>query len=295
MFQVQALVVGGLFLFFALFELGKNRFFQTNSSPEDRNLEITVFAVFPAILIPSINFATNQLMSELAPQWRDALAHWPWWLMILGLLVFDDMAQYWWHRLSHSPLMWPLHRAHHSAPYMSMRVVYRNNFFYYALMPSLWLSQVMVFLGFGWVYVGYTIVKMTVIIGAHSSVRWDEALYRHSLLRKPMWLVERIISTPATHFAHHALTQEDSIGHYKGNYGNLLFFWDVLFGTALITRQYPPHYGLPDDLRYGAERWYVQFLFPLFRSKRNSSALKEFTTQAVASQSETVSIAEART
>ena len=32
--------------------------------------------------------------------------------------------------------------------------------------------------------------------------------------------------------------------HYKGNYGNLLFFWDVLFGTARITRTYPTSYGV---------------------------------------------------
>ena len=32
--------------------------------------------------------------------------------------------------------------------------------------------------------------------------------------------------------------------HYKGNFGNLLFFWDVLFGTAKITRRYPETYGV---------------------------------------------------
>jgi sterol desaturase/sphingolipid hydroxylase (fatty acid hydroxylase superfamily) len=47
--------------------------------------------------------------------------------------------------------MWPLHRAHHSAAYMSVRIVYRNNAFYYALMPGLWLSGVLLYLGFGWV------------------------------------------------------------------------------------------------------------------------------------------------
>ena len=51
-------------------------------------------------------------------------------LAIVGLLLLvDDLTQYWWHRLSHSPLLWPLHRAHHSAEYMSIRVTFRNNFF----------------------------------------------------------------------------------------------------------------------------------------------------------------------
>ena len=68
------------------------------------------------------------------------------------------------------------------------------------------------------------------------------------------WVLERTISTPATHWAHHALTNDDGIGHYKGNFGNLLFVWDMLFGTAKITRRYPANVGLQDDLihRQGA-------------------------------------------
>ena len=33
------------------------------------------------------------------------------------------------------------------------------------------------------------------------------------------------------------LAQDDGIGHYTGNYGNLLFIWDIIFGTARITRR----------------------------------------------------------
>ena len=79
-------------------------------------------------------------------------------------------------------------------------------------------------------------VTLAVIIGAHSSWRWDEALYKIPALHPLMWVLERTISTPATHHAHHALTQDDGIGHYAGNFGNLLFLWDVIFGTARITR-----------------------------------------------------------
>ncbi len=88
------------------------------------------------------------------------------------------MMQYWWHRLSHTvPWLYNLHRPHHNAEYMSVRIVYRNNIFYYLLMPSLWLSGVLVYLGLGWVYAGYVVVKrgggVTVIIAAHSDRRWD--------------------------------------------------------------------------------------------------------------------------
>jgi hypothetical protein len=43
---------------------------------------------------------------------------------------------------------------------MSVRVVYRNNFFYYPFMPGLWISGALLYLGFGWFYVGYAIVKL---------------------------------------------------------------------------------------------------------------------------------------
>jgi sterol desaturase/sphingolipid hydroxylase (fatty acid hydroxylase superfamily) len=193
--------------------------------------------------------------------------------MLALLLVADDFTQYLWHRLSHTSVLWPLHRAHHSAAYMSVRVVYRNNAFYYLLMPGLWLSGALLYLGFGWVYVGYTIVKLSVIIGAHSAVRWDEWLYRHAALRPLVWVLQRTISTPATHFAHHALVQDDGVGHYTGNYGNLLFLWDVLLGTARITQQYPPAYGLADDRAHGPEPWAVQFTYPLLRSRRVGTVL----------------------
>jgi len=160
-------------------------------------------------------------------------------------LVLDDMMQYWWHRASHSThWLYNLHRAHHNARYMSVRLVYRNNIIYYALMPGLWLGGILVWLGLGWVYAGYLVVKLLVIIGAHSDVAWDKPLYAIKWLSPVMWVVERTISTPATHHAHHGRHADDPAVNYRGNYGNLLFFWDVLFGTAKITRTFPKSYGV---------------------------------------------------
>jgi sterol desaturase/sphingolipid hydroxylase (fatty acid hydroxylase superfamily) len=266
---LAALFVLGVF---ALAELLTGRFFPREAHREDNRLDAVVTLLFP-LISGTVLLVSTALCAALMPAYRDALADWPWWQMLAVLLVADDLTQYLWHRLSHTSVMWPLHRAHHSAAYMSVRIVYRNNAFYYALMPGLWLSGVLVFLGFGWVYVGYTIVKLSVIIGAHSAVRWDRWLYRWRVLHPLAWVIERTISTPATHFAHHALTQDDGIGHYTGNYGNLLFLWDVLFGTAHITRRYPPAFGLADDRAHGPERWPVQLVYPLRRSRRAGTVL----------------------
>ena len=270
---VQAVAVLALFAGFALIELKRRRFFSPNASREDNRLDAAAAILLPGFIVPLILLACEFLGRSFFPEQRNALANWPLWAMIITLLLADDLTQYLWHRLSHTSWMWPFHRAHHAAAYMGVRVVYRNNFFYYLFMPGLWASGVLVYLGFGWAYIGYSIVKMAVIIGAHSEARWDEKLHRIAGLRPLMWIVERTISTPATHYAHHALTNKDGVGHYTGTYGNLLFFWDVLFGTAKITRQYPPEFGLPDDRRHGAERWHVQVFYPLFRSRRAETVL----------------------
>jgi sterol desaturase/sphingolipid hydroxylase (fatty acid hydroxylase superfamily) len=269
---VQLVSVLTIFTVFAMGEVLVGKFFASEATPDDNRLDLAVGVMFP--IVSGVVFAASKgLCAWLMPAARDAWSHWTWWQMVLALLVADDLTQYLWHRLSHTSVMWPLHRAHHSAAYMSVRVVYRNNAFYYALMPGLWLSGALLYLGFGWVFVWYSVVKLAVIIGAHAAFRWDQWLYRVRVLRPFVWVMERTISTPATHFAHHALTQDDGIGHYMGNYGNLLFLWDVLFGTARITRQYPPAYGLKDDRRHGSERWYTQLLYPLFRSTRAETVL----------------------
>jgi len=269
----QNLVLIGIMLTYACLELISGRHKDFKATADDARLESLMFLSLVVLVQPAIFWVTGKLCLWLAPEYRLALADLPVWAMVAMLLVGDDMTQYWWHRLSHTPLLWPLHRAHHTAHYMSIRITYRNNFFYYAMMPGLWVSGVLIYLGFENVYLVYVTVKLSVILGAHCAVRWDEPFYRYRWLRPLGWVLERTISTPATHWAHHALTNADGVGHYKGNFGNLLFVWDLLFGSAKITRRYPARVGLQDDLDHGKERWFVEMFFPLLQSKRPASVL----------------------
>ncbi|MDF3932173.1 sterol desaturase family protein [Pseudomonas citronellolis] len=256
-------VVVAIFVFFVLLELACARFRQPKAQRRDAMLEIFGSGILLAVTFPLILTVTNLLLSRYAPQARDCLAGLPWYAALGLFLVLDDMTQYWWHRLTHHvPFLYALHRAHHSAPYMSIRIVYRNNSFYYLLMPGIWLTSALVYMGLAQFYFGYLIVKMTVIFAAHSSVAWDDRLYRIRALRPLMWLLERTISTPATHSAHHGLNAEDGVTHYKGNFGNLLFLWDVLFGTAKITRRRPPAYGIEDMQPVS---WRQEVFWPLVR------------------------------
>lgn len=274
MTSVQYSLLVALLVGFGLLEYVLGRAQRFKATAPDNLLDIVGFILLAAFTQPFIMFLTAKIGWAVAPHYKNALADLPWYAMVGLLLVGDDMLQYWWHRLSHSPALWPLHRAHHTAHYMSARIIYRNNFFYYLGMPAIWMSGVLVYLGLGEVYLVYIVVKLAVITGAHSSVRWDEPLYKIKALAPLMWLVQRTISTPTTHFAHHAMTNSDGIGYYTGNFGNLLFFWDVLFGTAHITQQYPAKVGLKDDELFGKEKWWIELFYPLFQSKREHSALK---------------------
>lgn len=269
----QYLLLLAIMATFAVFELVSGRYRELRPTADDTKLEAAMFLALMVVIQPAIFLLTQKICAAAIPAWRGVWSQMPWWGMALILLVADDMTQYWWHRVSHSTRLWPLHRPHHSAHYMSIRVTYRNNFFYYLMMPGIWLSAVLVYLGLAKVYLVYIVIKLLVILGAHSAVRWDEPLYRFKWLSPLAWVIERTISTPATHWAHHALTERDGIGHYHGNFGNLLLFWDVLFGTAKITRQYPARIGLQDDLVYGKERWTTEMFYPLARSRRSHSAL----------------------
>lgn len=242
--ELIAVVV--LFSGFILAELCLTGFFKKpNQKPGDGTVEIVSTATLSLLIQPMVLAGGILLGASIFPGYAGVLNDWQFVTVFALFLLFDDLTQYWWHRLSHTiPWLYKLHRPHHNAEYLSIRMVYRNNLFYYCLMPGLWFSGILIYLGGAWVYAFYIVLKMAVIFGAHSDVRWDKHLYAHPMLSRIMWLVERTISTPTTHAAHHGKHADDGITHYKGNYGNLLFFWDVLFGTAKITRQYPESFGV---------------------------------------------------
>ncbi len=244
--QPETIAVFAIYFGFGLIELWRSNLFgKAGQTSDDAWVESIGTLVLLIITQPAVLLMAGALAGQVIPQYRGALSDINVFAAIGLFLVLDDMMQYWWHRLAHStPWLYNLHRAHHNARYMSVRLVFRNNMFYYLTMPGIWLSGLLIYLGLGWVYAFYLVVKLTVIIAAHSDVCWDAPLYRIKWLSPVMWVVERTISTPSTHHAHHGEHKDDGVTHYKGNFGNLLFFWDVLFGTAKITRAYPASYGV---------------------------------------------------
>ena len=268
---MEKIVILGIFIGFALLEVIHTGLFRKKGQTRaDAIVEIVSTVTLLAITQPLALLGGGFVASLIWPDGANSLAGISVFAGIALFLIFDDLSQYWWHRLSHTvPWLYKLHRPHHNAEYLSIRVEYRNNIFYYAMKPGLWFSGALIYLGLGWIYAGYIIVKMAVIFGAHSDVRWDEPLYKVRWLSPIMWVVERTISTPATHSAHHGKFADDGVTNYKGNFGNLLFFWDVLFGTAKITRRYPERMGVENLPETSTAE---QLLWPIVRSRAGDLA-----------------------
>ncbi len=270
-YQIAILAI---FAMFALMEARHGRLFHKKTEVDDDwRVELFGTGILFLLTQPLVLFTAGLAMAQIAPGHKDALIGLPIVLQLALFLVLDDMMQYWWHRLSHSlPWLYNLHRAHHNAAYMSVRIIYRNNVFYFLLMPSLWFSGVLIYLGLGWVYAGYLILKLLVVSGAHSEWKWDSGMYnaakRYPVIEPLVWVLERTISTPSTHSAHHGLSYRDGVTNYKGNYGNLLFLWDVIFGTAKITRRYPAKYGV-EGMPYAG--WKQQLFWPFVKTKHGSN------------------------
>jgi sterol desaturase/sphingolipid hydroxylase (fatty acid hydroxylase superfamily) len=251
-------------------------YFDDKRSKNDLTIELVCLTILPTFIQPAILTFVLFVMNLWFPIFEDYFISSSILWHILAFIILDDLTQYLWHRFSHeNSFMWKLHRPHHVVEEMGVLVTYRNAFLYYAFMPGIWFTGILIFLGMTGVYLFYLPIKISIILLAHSEIKWDRFLYSYKILHPLAWIIERTISTPCTHYAHHGLTAEDGVSNPNGNYGNLLFFWDVLFGTAKITRKYPTRFGAWNTMK---EPWYVQLFFPIIKSKDLRSELHSIKT-----------------
>lgn len=230
-----------------------------------------LLAVF-LLIKPGIIYSSYSILTAISPGSAGALGEVSFGWAILGYLLIDDVLQYSYHRAAHVwPLLWKLHRAHHSATSMGAFVTYRNGFFYYVFMPNLWWGGAAVWAGLGQVVAVSLVIKLVVVISSHAEKPWDKFFYDRPQLSWVMAIIERIIVTPSTHRGHHGKTIDDGVSNPNGNFGNMFFIWDQIFGTAKINRRYPEVYGIENDK--AKDTWQAEFFWPLISSSDPNSEL----------------------
>jgi sterol desaturase/sphingolipid hydroxylase (fatty acid hydroxylase superfamily) len=245
--------------------------YENHWTRNERWLDMASFALPLLIVKPVTAYFGLKILPLVLPGMRNVFDWVPFLWGFAIICVADDLTQYWYHRLHHEiPWLWRFHRTHHSAPYMGMAMSNRQNLIYTIFFSQIYLTSALTYLGLGAPAVFVLALKSVITAMAHSSIPWDRPLYQNRFLHPLAWVLERLISTPATHQAHHADTTDDGVGYYKGNFGNMFFLWDVIFGTAHISRRYPKSYGIS---HYEGDEWYAQLLWPIFKSKVEGSEL----------------------
>jgi sterol desaturase/sphingolipid hydroxylase (fatty acid hydroxylase superfamily) len=176
--------------------------------------------------------------------------------IVLSLLVFDFLG-YWVHRAQHRfEWWWRLHALHHSQRQLTMWSDNRNH-----LLDDLIRDIIVVFVAR---LIGTTPDQFIAIVVV---AQLSESL-QHANLR--LWfgpVGERLWISPRFHRRHHAVgighesRGKDSLGGV--NFGVMLPWWDMLFGTANFEQRYDPT-GVRDQVEqgrdYGRGFWSQQWL-----------------------------------
>ena len=172
-------------------------------------------------------------------------------LLFFIYLIVLDFADYWIHRAQHRlNLWWQLHALHHANTRMSLWSDNRNHMLDDLLRDCL-LAVVSWFIGVEpaqylvWVAVGRMLQSL-----------------QHANVRLPFgWLGERLIVSPYFHRVHHGVSSGEE-GRAAGcNFGVLLPWWDIVFGTAKYNAAIEPT-GVRDQAtgrQYGEGFWQQQY------------------------------------
>jgi sterol desaturase/sphingolipid hydroxylase (fatty acid hydroxylase superfamily) len=241
-------------------------------------------------LLPLLFFLTLQPLFDLALAWLhlhgldnlnlDAL--WPGMSLhpLAGFLIYLvvlDFAGYWYHRWQHQiGWWWELHAVHHSQRKLSMWADDRNHFLDDALQAAFFAALALVIGVPPSQFVALTLVGGALQSIQHANIRFDFGR-----------IGERVLVGPRFHRLHHAVGFGHELGHgnrarlYGCNFGVLLPWWDMLFGSADystptqptgVRAQLPAPAGAGED--YGEGLWAQQGLAFVRAGRRIAGALR---------------------
>jgi sterol desaturase/sphingolipid hydroxylase (fatty acid hydroxylase superfamily) len=158
---------------------------------------------------------------------------WTWWAM-LACFFFEDLAYYWFHRVSHERrFFWASHVVHHSSQHYNLSTALRQT----------WTSKLAVTFIF-WlplIYIGFP----PAMVGLFSGISLVYQFWIHTEAIHRMGPLEWVLNTPSHHRVHHATNAK----YLDANYAGVLIIWDRLFGTFVAEDDAEkPRYGIISNL-----------------------------------------------
>jgi sterol desaturase/sphingolipid hydroxylase (fatty acid hydroxylase superfamily) len=188
-------------------------------------LPLVTFVLFYALQTRLNGFLTDHgYVPPTLERWIPGLLGQPT-LTFLLYVVILDFADYWRHRLSHIFDWWyALHALHHAQTQMTFWSDDRNHV----------LDELM---SFGWfigvgLLIGVPPLQFPLLV---LLLKFLESFSHANTRVRFGWLGERLLISPRFHRAHHGLL---AAGQRSCNFGAVLPWWDMLFGTADFARDY---------------------------------------------------------
>jgi sterol desaturase/sphingolipid hydroxylase (fatty acid hydroxylase superfamily) len=156
---------------------------------------------------------------------------WVYWML---LLLLEDFAFYWEHRIDHySRFFWAVHVTHHSSDKFNLTTGFRSSVFlplyrFFYFIP-------LALMGF----------KTWDIMFVYAATQIYGILIHTEYINK-LGFLEYVLATPSHHRVHHA----SNIKYLDKNMGMVFIFWDKLFGTFQKedNSEEPIAYGLTKKL-----------------------------------------------
>jgi sterol desaturase/sphingolipid hydroxylase (fatty acid hydroxylase superfamily) len=165
---------------------------------------------------------------ELTPLRLDADNPLTW----FALFFADDLAYYWFHRVSHeNRVFWASHVVHHSSQHYNLSTALRQTWVPMTYLPF-WLPLPL--LGFA---------PWMVLLAQSWSLIYQFGLHTERIGKLPRPL-EAVLNTPSHHRVHHGANEQ----YLDRNYGGILVIWDRLFGSFEPEGE-RVRYGLTKNIR----------------------------------------------
>ena len=194
--------------------------------------------------------------------------------IILSFTIFqftiDDFSKYIVHRFMHKwPVLWALHKVHHSATVLTPMTVFRTHplegiifSLRSAITQAIGIS--LFFYLFGNLVSLYTIVGVNIFVFVFN-ILGSNLRHSHIGIRYWKWL-EYIFISPAQHQLHHSIAFE----HHDKNFGAALAIWDWLFGSLHHSVEFETlHLGIKKNQHDATHNLKNLYLDPIHEIKKH--------------------------
>lgn len=184
----------------------------------------------------------------------------PFWIKLFLSVALYDFTTYWIHRASHkSPLLWRLHRVHHSDTTMDSSTTFR-----FHPLELILIYQTGNILTAG--IFGTDITSMAL----YYFIIYIFFFLEHSNLKYPKWLnttLGLVFVMPDHHRVHH---QQEQF-YTDSNFADILIIWDRMFGTFKLMPAEEIKYGLKEFEQEEKQTFLYLMKSPFINIRRNKS------------------------